>query len=426
MPNNISITDLYGNEITTDQPFILVHIQNSKEYMMSLDNSDLDSVWTVNHVKMGTLLETYGLNYKNYSQLGHYWIPNNKNKIGNTTIILCNINYNIFQFPNTFKRIGVYESGYLWQPVGPSYYKSLGLVYSPIEPDIHICMLVRSDYICPYYGWNMRIYNITNMNEFRLLNTRFIPRLTVDRTKFIKESSNITISQNGKYVCRVGDKLLVSKFANNKSSSCVITYTDEGYLMIGDKYIGLKTNKTNAKNNKVYLNKTKSLVNKWYFYKNNIISQYNKLCLKIHLNYLITVRCNKNLKWNVEIVDNKQLYDEDNDDYSIESDYIVPDNPYVTVDENNPWYVNKVKRPAELIKRSNELNELSYKNYGNYKSKFKLDKNREHGGYGHSYVSRLGKPCNEHFTVSSINDNNICVVLSVIIIILLLCYRFIK
>ena len=132
--------------------------------------------------------------------------------------------------------------------------------------------------------------------------------------------------------------------------------------------------------------------NKWYFYNDSIISDYNQNCLSVdNNNEIISEPCkitNKNQQWDIKntdsvVIDNLQ---ETNDKWST-----IRGKNVVLLESDNPWYINKEYQPEGIVHpQTTELNTVDYEIAAKYDPSFMIDVTSPDFGHGHSYVERNG------------------------------------
>jgi len=132
--NTCHITDLNGNNINSsnDNLFIILHTYNPS-YILNKINiaacNRSDSIWQFNE-KLPYVLKRYNLDPNNYSSLGNIWFSKTIPK----DITLLLVNNKITKRPDNYKKVTKFGDGFIWKPIAPSGYVSLGLVYSKNKP----------------------------------------------------------------------------------------------------------------------------------------------------------------------------------------------------------------------------------------------------------------------------------------------------
>jgi hypothetical protein len=474
---DIIVTDLFGNKIdsTCSTPYILIHITNPKLVLDKLDTYIYDSIYDINYIKLQELLQDHksnitsnknifgehlqenkqeeqklsninGWNLKNYFSLGHIWAPV-KNLVDPVTIVLLNKNaYDVGKVID-YELVSEYGSGYIYKPIGLPGYTALGLVYAKSKPsNLNICT-VLADKTIKYNAHYFLVENMTNMNEFYLLGTTDIDRITINRSLYA-QSTDFYIQQKSKTIGVEDGKVVMIKQPQKQN----VSYTAQGELKLNSQCLGILDDHRGDRF--VYPQKCDNSLNqKWFPYEDHVISLYDKTCLTTgNDNYLTSVSCSS--------IDNSQKYefikntvnndnnndeekekenDDDNNDEEKENndnnndeennDDNNDDNKQtnnkqthngenaletkinafkkikgngkkvVLVESNNPWYINKDLSdpidPSHIIKMVDDRISLNdYPQSAPYKSKFVMDKMSASMGYGHSFADHQGKPCN--------------------------------
>jgi hypothetical protein len=145
---------------------------------------------------------------------------------------------------------------------------------------------------------------------------------------------------------------------------------------------------------------------KWHMYDNKISPQYdNNKCLTSEKDSVYVKQC-KN--------DDNQTWTSGGTDDTDASDYVwdkYHGKTVVLVESNNPWYVNtdQTVRLENIYSGNHISDDVGYRNNADFKSRFIMDPNGHHLGYGASYADRQGESCDkiEQFNGTVNEDNQI-------------------
>lgn len=366
------ITDLFGKSISSEESphIILFHTVSSSELIHKLDDMVYDSIWDIDWNSIGNL-------HLDYVPLGNLWFHfKNIPKYIEITFPLIKKDSFIGAYPVDYDQVATYGNGYIWNPIGPLGFTALGLLYGTSKPNKNAIKVIRKDYTVPYFGKNTISLNFTNMNEFNLLATTDMIRVTLNRTKFITSTLNFRLKNNTKY-------LNISSNGNNpilSSDQKTLTFTKKGELKTGKKClevigddtqrkIGHEPIPDNSVDNFVYINDCNdSLEQKWYFYGDYIMSQFNKNCLTSSGNYVMQEPCdsdNKSQLWDQEDVSSSndtsspkdlsgECFPDDEQNFNnTESGDIT------LIESSNPWYKNNKNTQIENYDTLSEEDEIT-------------------------------------------------------------------
>ncbi len=470
MIKDINITDFFGNSISCKPnfQFVLVQLKNPITYLTRLDNqenreyipdydkldrsikekynfnrnnydiykilssrtkADNDSIWEVNIDRIREYTKSsLGVDLSMYESLGDLWFPTSviTNPI---TVLLGNRSSGLLFCPTSYVFVARYKNGSLWKPVSENKScEAVSFMFS-IKDKITKGYMLRKDIIIPYEGGYHTVDNITNANEFNLVSTTDTRKLTVNRTKFVKEQPDFRLKTryNDKYLSNLGDKLALTDISSKKSQQ--LSYTSQGELKIDGKCLSIPTDAT-RKNGFVYANDcNNSLGQKWFPFNNHFISQYDKSCLSADNDNLTSRSCVENNAaqlWETDMRDDSEITEtsKTEDEQYVNSrnrDVEEPGPEYhrkwydkkgrhvVLVESDNPWYLgdDKLQHTHDMnrhrsdnvstVLRNKDLYELNDKEYGpsDFDSHISLDMDRQFTGYGlgYSFADRQLKPC---------------------------------
>jgi len=456
---DINISNLFGKKITCtpSTAFILLNIRNPLDGLTRLDNQensiylktyeelsdvdktqyynkkqydtsrilnsrtmvDNDSIWEVNMDKIrNVMLEQYNIDLSKYETISDLWFPTSV-FVNPISILLGNRLSGFIKCPNSYTPLVRYKNGTIWQPDTDKDYSPIGFVFDRTNP-VFRSWLLRNDLIIPYEGIYYKVNNVTSGNEFNMLSTIDVTRLTLNRTKFVNNSENFRLKSvhNDKYLTDFDDR--IGTYDVSYDNRQKIEYTTKGELKIKEKCLSIPTDMS-RKNNFVYVNEcNNSLGQKWYPFNSHIVSQYDKSCLSIEGDYITKKLCTDN--------DVSQMWKIDSrDDSEINNNVEIPIKPLVSkfdkdydykfnkegkhvvlTHSDNPWYLGKnTTAPSYTSSHHSDyvnnklanknLYELNYKKYDNsaVKTNIHLDMDREFTGYGlgYSYDAKKMKPC---------------------------------
>jgi hypothetical protein len=384
MNSTIYLTDIFGTVIDSSEqheiPFLLVHCYTPELILINVFKNNF-SIYKPNKNYIRNILQRHRINSVNFCTLGDIWLPNDKYP-PKITILLANNNFTLAKYPINYRIVEQLDDIYIWEPICNKNYVSLGLIASIEKPLVNEVLTINKKYVTEYNG-HIHSSELTNMNEFNMLATLEDFKYTIKRSALIKYEDDIEIRSkiNGKIL---GEKNNGYNVGNN---NIPISHTIQGELKIGNNCLSIDTN-----NNIVQKKCNNMTQNKWYFYDDNIVSDYNHNCLSVDdNNSIIGEPCKpskKNQKWDIKsknnvIIDNLQ---ETNDKWTT-----IKGKNVVLLESDNPWYLNKTGQIEGIVKpQTIELNQVEYESAAQYKPNFMIDPIPPDMGHGHSYVERNG------------------------------------
>jgi len=375
--NTIYITNLFGKTIKDNEkdisPFILIHSTQPNIIVKNVVTSDNYSVWEPNTSAIEHVLYSNKFNVDLFSSTGHIFIPSKKlpNKI---TLILANKKFPYIKNPIDFTAISKLASKYtIWKPIGSRDYLPIGYIVSIDKPSTQSIINIHKNYLIKYRNINdgpyiTNIQKPTNMNEFYLLGMTRDTKYTIKRSSLLSINDILNIKNNN---------------SGNKLMNANIKFTKNGELKINNNCISV-----NDQNN-IEQQKCDNHDNqKWYVYKNSIISDYNQQCMSEIGNDLVTENCNNDKKQKWSVSSEKTVFDDSTQE--IDDNWkVVKGRKVVLVQQDDPWFLNKSRNLEGIIEDDKvELNTQEYQNYAEYDGKFKVDVTKPDMGQGHSYAAR--------------------------------------
>ena len=396
--SDITINDLFGNSVDNKSPFILLTTKNINSIIKKLDQRSYDSIWEFDRRKLVPLLKVFQIDLDNYRSFGHIFFNNYSQKP--RTVLLVHKDFSIITNPTDYKFVGKYGSGYVWLPIGPSGFTSLGLVYTPTEqkPSLDDYCMLDSNYALQINKSGSKslvginTLNFISENEFNLLHSTITPIFTVYRAKLYHDIRNFKLIafHDEKYITSINpsnNSSLEMKSKDNNNYQ-YINYSTNGELKLGNKCIS--NDETNRSVNLRECN-AEDIGQKWYLYNNKIISHQDNACLTLDdsgENIKIS-DCDNNNSNQVWTKEKPEVIEPEEGKW-----YPTRGKKVVLVGSDNPWYLNnEFKEEANIISNKEPLNQVTYQPYGKFKSKFIMDLGSPNLGFGHSYADRLGKPC---------------------------------
>ena len=384
MKKTTFITDMFGSLLNKndqhDIPFILIHCYKPEIILTTIITGKY-YICKPTMAFIENTLYTHQINPANFGIMGDIFISGNKlpHKI---TIIMANKNMNISKPPINYIIADEIDDYFVWKPVCHKKYIGLGFVISKEKPGTNEMVTLHSDLVTEYNG-HIFSNNVTNMNEFNLLATYKTKKYTLARSALLDKNNNVEISSkiDGKFI----NENTKSGY-NVDTNKIPISHTIQGELRIGKKCLSIDDDHNVHQNDC-----DDSTENKWYFYNDHIVSDYNQSCLTVNNNDITSKPCkisDKNQTWNIKntdsvIVDNLQ---DVNDKWSTMKGKNV-----ILFESDNPWYVNKTQQIEGLVEpQTTELNTVEYEPMAQYESSFKIDPTSPDLGHGHSFVERNG------------------------------------
>jgi len=419
------ITDIYGNvvpkdrEVSNNYPFILIHTTQPQLMLQKITTENAnDGIWKVNIPTVEHILYNNQIDPNTFSPLGDIWL--NSNELPNKfTILLVNNNPSISMYPIDFVKIDNYIDISIWKPIAPRGYYEMGLVASHNKPPLKSLKVVNTKYLMDFKSEMPVVDKNTAMNEFNLLSNVDAKKFTINRTKFMQKSNDVSISQkdNGDSILKDQSGYLkvdkVENVVDNKTTCIVngqisddvnklkskvndrVNYTASGEMKIDNECIGISQNNFMSDNYAYLQTCDDNIGQKWYPYDDTYVSQGNLQCLSSDFKRLATSKCDPadhKQKWSTKDYDSVL---EDTDQKSNESWVTQTGQKVVLVEPDNPWYVTKKNNmPIGIIKQDPvELNKVEYRDNADYHSNFMMDFHRADLGLGHSYAAHQGRPC---------------------------------
>lgn len=407
--NYTVITDIFGNKISKGDennhylPFILLHSVQPHLVIEKIEQGT-DSIWQLVFPTIMHTLYFNRLNPSRFAPLGHIWLPKNKlpNKV---SILLVNTDNNISKYPIDFVKVGNLKDIFIWKPICSQGYRPLGYLASAKKPSLNSIRTVNKELVTTFRDTTKTVEKRTKMNEFNLLSYERHDKFTVKRTNLLRDNNIIKLFSNSKRKILTENKdgtLGLDKDSDNYFQK--VNYTVQGELKLDGKCLGTSIDE-NIRDNFVYLQKCDdSDGQKWYPYRDSFISQFDQSCLNSS-DPVTTTKCDEE--------DRDQSWKKIPQETVIEDNYQETDDNWVTkrgkrvvlIEPDNPWYINKVKRPVGIIKQKPiKLNEKTYQN-ADYYSKFMMDTTRPDMGYGYSLAQRLGRSCSCLEDCNKVPDN---------------------
>jgi len=351
---NTYITDLFGNSNINDNIVILL-LQTSdyRTFLTQIAKTDNDSIWCVDQNKYKNFMLERSLEPQKYIPIEHLWFTNDEPK----TLDLLIISKSILHHPKDYDIAGTYGKGFVWKPIGKYGYKQIAFYYSENKPKLSDTYLINEKYLTDYNGRFYSVDNVTNLNEFHLLGTIDIPRITLDRTKLFNSSGGFDVTHD--------------------ITGTSFELSAKGELKSGNDCVGVLT--VNRNDNATYLQECdQSQPQKWYPDKTGgISSAYTGECLTIdNQGSMIVEKCdktNKKHKWGIKRRSPWKT---------------KKGKRTVLVESNDPWYIND-DNAIELDSTPIDHSEMNgYRDNADYKPFFKPDLCKKDVGLGHSFKSR--------------------------------------
>jgi len=413
-----TITDLFGNNITSSSLFLIINSNNVHKLLKKLAKEKTSSIWTYDRSIIDQIIEQHRLDPKNYLILGDVlYIP----KYPPKQLIL--VHKNLCKLPTQYLKIISYADGAIYKPISnDNNYNSIGLLFSKnldtLDKNIglipqNIILTLKN----PLASDNLA------MNDFNLLSTISNNVFTIKRTALLKNKKHMKISNiDGLYITKNNTNAKIKNKLYSEDQT--VTYNTQGELIIDGKCLTLP--KINTPNPELFFDTCNNNDNqKWNMYQGQIMPQSGKQqCLTSNDNNLSISNCTNS---------DAQTWDTEDDNINTSSDYswdTYKGKTVVLVESDNPWYINTGTTVMQKIhKSSDNLNVLRpTADIADFKSAINLDVNKPDLGLGHSYASRLKKI--ENFesmsTTSGQSQQNNFILIICIIIIFLLIYKHFK
>ncbi len=225
-------------------------------------------------------------------------------------------------------------------------------------------------------------------------------------------------SMSGKYITIDDNTKNIKLKSKNKSSNQLLSYSTQGELVMKNKCVTQPV----GTNNPLYLSDcVGSDSQKWNITGNSIQPESDDTkCMSYDdSETLVTKSCNNS---------DQQNWQTEQSDTSTDSfkwtDYFGK--TVVLVEADDPWYLNKdITIPMEYLKQQN-LQDIYYRQNADYKPNHIIDESVPDLGYGYSYASRAGVPCQkiEGFNEGQNDASNILLLLMCILILIFVYKHF--
>ena len=144
----INITDIFGNKnLDNETAFIMMSGDDLSPYLSKKDEiTSHSTIYQPNFKKMVEIFNNLGLNIKKFTSASDILIFPNE-----TAKKLLFINTDLVKYPVDYVSVELYNKGTIWEPLGNSGYKSIGLIYekgnnkprSSAIPMIPVDLLIR-------------------------------------------------------------------------------------------------------------------------------------------------------------------------------------------------------------------------------------------------------------------------------------------
>lgn len=455
---NLYVSDLFGYNVTNGSPAIIMNVNNTQKIFSKIayDLSDNTSIWKYNKSSINDILTERNIDPNNFLILGHILCKSN---VLPKNIIL--VNKNICTIPQQYDEVTNYHKGKIIRPYsisnkGKKTY-SVGLFYSDKQDfDMSQIGIVPDKLLVSYTDSSSK--SRFDCNEFGILTSAKFGIKTLARTQEVNDKFKL-LNGNDKYLTVLDSGVMTKQGMNEFAQT--FSYNAQGELIIDGKCLAHKDAKILAESCD-----SENLNQKWIMSQNKILPSNNfGKCLDVSALDKTTVQLNdcdsvETQQWDTEIESNKF----DNDIIDISSSQSVRSNQstcsgdytwgkykgktIALVENDNPWFVNSdivtiAKMPTEgkydfeatqvkSIPQYQPNYLINMRNNQPYKTNFVIDPESPTLGYGYSFLSRGGKPCQksnssiEHFdgTISEENsystDQQIIMIITFIAVLLIL------
>lgn len=396
----VKITDLYGIPIipNTEHPFILIHSSQPHLLLIKIGQMSDDSIWRLKHSTCMHVLYKNGVNPGQFAPLGDIWFPQ-PTLPNQVSILLVNTDARVSKATSSYKEVAKYKGLILWAPEEDDEHAPIGLIASPTQPPPNYTRVVKKHLLTPSVANRIVNGGITNFTGFSQLYHISLPKLTIDRTKFIANEKTLIVRSGNSNFLGASDK--------------PIKFTFAGEMRIDDMCYTVNSD------NSVSLQKCQGTVNQqWYPFQHGIKSVPTDLSLTEIPNIprqlpnpeigfpnpeieeipkgvlaVTPYTGNKNQLW--FMTDTHNVI-EDKDQEGIETWRDKEGKRVIVIDPDYPWKINDTshRNPEGLIKNKiTKLNQVNYTPYADYNTNFMMDTTRPDMGYGYSYKDRIGKRC---------------------------------
>ena len=415
---NITITDLFGNNITASSLFIIINSTNIHALMKKIAKDNDTSIWTYDHDLIDEILKQNKLSAKQYVTLGDvFYVTQYVPK----QLILAH--KSICKMPHVFTPIKSYGDGMIVRPVGQQGYTSIGSYFanSNIQPDKNRVGLLSDEILIEMD--NTINANGLSLNNYNLLADDPNSVKTIRQSAFYDGNEKIKLlDSNGKYITKSlsnPSKALAKSKLHSKNQ--LVTYNTQGELIIDGKCLSYQNNPSSEL---FFDSCTGDKKQKWNIYEGQISPQteYQK-CVTTNHDSLSLESCDSS---------DDQSWTTENNDINTTGDYAW--NKYkgktvVLVESDNPWYINVDNTIPMTVKPNTSFDNLNKlrprNNNADVKTNIILDQTRPNLGMGYSYDTRQGFDCQkiEGFGMADTYAQNNFIFYICVIIILLLLYR---
>lgn len=127
-----------------------------------------DSLWKFDSKHIINIFKTINVNPSNFAPLGHLWFNSHKLP-SKASFILLNNNSKYTKYPVGYKKLLKYGSGYIWKPIPPKGYVSLGLIYSKNKPSTKLVKTVKNNLVYNHNNKSTNVSQNTSMNKYNYL-----------------------------------------------------------------------------------------------------------------------------------------------------------------------------------------------------------------------------------------------------------------
>lgn len=408
---DVFVSDLFGYNIDNNSQFVIIYSTEIHKFLKKIAKSDDSSIWEVNRNKVDYLLKDRNVNPKMFLVLGDVFYKQN---LSQPTVLILG-NKSICKTPNSYEKVVEYDNGFIVKPINEQFttqYNTIGLFYIKEESSLNyeniglvpMSLILELDKITD---------NKIDVNDYNLLSVPDINGIKTIKKSEISQHTDKNIklmNVSNKYLTMIdNDNEQIAKSRTKLGSSKqTLSYNAQGELITDGKCL------TYNKNNDVYFepcnnNKTQ----KWNILNDKVKPQYKyDSCLSSSTdNDIINIQqCANN---------DEQSWNTESSDVTNSSDYVLPQHngkSIVLVSVDSPFYLNTdVTTP--MAYKKDELNLMENTKIGDIKeviipahaepSKFVLDINSPHLGYGHSYASRQGTQCTQQMIDNKFDNPSI-------------------
>lgn len=421
---DIYVSDLFGYEINNNTQFILIGTNEIHKLLTKVVEHEKSIIFGYNKKKIDQILKLRNVDPNNFVSLGHILYPPDPKVLilGNKKICKIPIGYTIV---SKFGR-GHIVRPYFEESDDNKKHYSMGLFYidnnSKLTPEY--IGIIPNQYLKKMEKErNLGDLGDLVVNDYFLLSSRNLGVYTINRNLFKQDDKEFKLADsNNSYLTMIDDK------ANMRSKQNTLTqtfsYNAQGELTSDGKCLEYDPN------NVLFFNKCDNLNEKQkWLVTDTKISPSNDFSKCVESNFgdddIHLTNCNNDIdsqQWRLEDPDVPTSSDFNWDKFKGKT--------VVLVENDNPWYVNK-DTTVQMDYRKNEYDHLyddiKYRNNADYKSKFVINTSKPDLGYGHSYASREGTPCEKVEGFGSLVDNNnMYIVIIILILLAIFYYRYRK